>query len=104
MRQGCTSHLATRGLPERGQPRADTEIMKRPTTSEILAVIMNTVHLQFANSDDGRRLAAHDPAAVAGMERRIRNNVAHIVNTWFDEAEEDEQARCLEDPSRASAQ
>lgn len=63
--------------------------MKRPPLAEILTTITNTVHLQFATSGDGRRLAEFDAAAVAAMEGRIAANVAQIVDTWLDEATEE---------------
>lgn len=59
--------------------------MKRPTVKELLAMIANTVHLQFANSADGQRLSALDAAAVAGMEDRIASNVAATVAGMLDE-------------------
>jgi hypothetical protein len=51
-------------------------------------MITNTVHLQFANSDDGKTLIAYDAEAVQRMEDRIANNLASIVDGWIEDAAE----------------
>ena len=78
--------LPTPLLPLPPAMPAGLPIMSRPSIPEILAMVANTVHLQFANSDDGKRLIAADAPAVARMERRIANNIAAAVDGWLDEA------------------
>jgi len=60
--------------------------MNRPTLAEILRTIRHTTALQIAASDDGRRLLAADPEAVAGVVDRVAANLANIVEGWIDDA------------------
>lgn len=60
--------------------------MNRPSLTDLLITIRNTVELQIANSSDGKLLLATYPVSVAALVTRIVNNLAQVVDGLFDAA------------------